>query len=61
MENVYLLIYGSDWEDIIVFLSMEDAIKESINHPKHRIEIFNKTDKPGYRPSYQQVLPGSPK
>jgi hypothetical protein len=51
MEYVYLLIRGSDWEDIIVFLSKEDAIKESINNSNHRIEIFSKTNNAGYRPT----------
>jgi hypothetical protein len=58
MEYVYLLIYGSDWEDIVVFLSKEDAIQESINHPKHRVEIFSKTDKVGYIPTYHHYQNG---
>jgi hypothetical protein len=53
MEHVYLLIYGNEWEDITVFLSVEDAIRESINHPNKRVEVFSKkSDKPGYSPTY---------
>ena len=40
MEFVYVLVFGSEWEDIIILISKEEAIKESINHPNHRVEIF---------------------
>ena len=52
MEFIYVLVNGGEWEDIIIFLSEEDAIKESIANPTRRIEIFSKTDKPGYTPTY---------
>ena len=48
MDFVYVLVNGGEWEDIIIFLSEEDAIKVSIANPTRRIEIFSKTDKPGY-------------
>jgi hypothetical protein len=59
MDNIYVLIYGSEWEDMAIFLSKEDAIKASINHyPKYcRIEIFSKTDV-GYTPTYNYYKNG---
>jgi hypothetical protein len=44
MDFIYVFIYGSEWEDIIIFLSKEDAIQKSINHPNCRVEIFSKTN-----------------
>ena len=53
MEYIYLLVCGSEWEDIIVFLSEEDAIKASIENPNDRVEIFSKKENStGYRPKY---------
>ena len=58
MEFLYVFLYGSDWEDIIILLSTEDAIKESINHPNARVEIFIKNIKSGYTPSYNYIKNG---
>ena len=52
MEYIYVLLYGSEWEDLIIFLSKEDAIKESLNYPNSTIQIFSKNDKSGYTPTY---------
>ena len=52
MENIYVLLYGSEWEDLIIFLSKEDAIKESLNYPNSTVQIFSKNDKSGYTPTY---------
>lgn len=50
--HIYLLI-GEEWEDAIIYLTKEDAIKASINNPFSRVEIFSKTDNhPGYMPTY---------
>ena len=43
MDFIYVFIYGGEWEDMIIFLSKEDAIQKSINHPNCRVEIFSKT------------------
>jgi hypothetical protein len=45
MDFVYLLLHesSSEWEDMVIILTEEDAIKESINRPNHRVEIFSKT------------------
>jgi len=58
MNFVYVLIYGSEWEDIIILLTKEDAIKESINYPNARVEIFGKNDKLGYTPTYNYYKNG---
>ena len=58
MEFIYVFMNGTEWEDIIVFLSKEDAIQKSINHPNHRIEIFSKTNTPGYTPTYNYYKNG---
>ena len=44
--------------DIVLFLSVENAIKESLKYPKHRIEIFSKTNKSGYTPTYNYYKNG---
>ena len=50
MDFIYLLLHGSEWEDIIVFLSKEEGINESLKYPKSRVEVFSKTDESGYSP-----------
>jgi hypothetical protein len=35
-----------------------DPIKESINHPNERVEIFSKTDS-GYKPTYNYYKNGT--
>jgi hypothetical protein len=53
MEKIYLLLCGGEWEDIIIFLSEEEAIKASIENPNNRVEIFSKKENvAGYRPTY---------
>jgi len=58
MEYIYVFVHGSEWEDIIIFLSKEDAIKESIKRPTHRVEIFSITTKSGYTPTYSYYKNG---
>jgi hypothetical protein len=53
MDFVYVFLDVNDWEDIIIFLSKEDAINESKKYPKARVEIFTiKMDELGYTPTY---------
>lgn len=41
MLCVYVLVNDGDlWEDMVIILSEEDAIKESIQHPNCRVEVF---------------------
>jgi hypothetical protein len=59
MEFIYVLVSkDSEWEDMVIFLSVEEAIKESIKYPEKRIEIFSKSDKSGYTPTYHYYKNG---
>lgn len=58
MDYMYVLIGGCDWDDTIIFLSLEDAIQKSINNPESRVEIFSKTNESGYRPTYNYYRNG---
>ena len=58
MDFVYLLMNGGEWEDIVVILSQDDAIKASIDKPNSRVEIFSKTTSLGYTPTYNYYKNG---
>lgn len=58
MNFIYVMINGNEWEDIVIYISKEEAIKESINYPNNRIEIFSKNDKTGYTPTYNYYKNG---
>ncbi len=60
MDFVYLLLFGNgnEWEDMIILVSKEDAINETIKHPNARVEIFHKTDSPRYTPTYNYYKNG---
>ncbi len=60
MDHVYMLIYGSDWNDTKIILTTEDAIKASIKHPQFRVEIFSKVNvsASGYKPTYHYYKKG---
>ena len=59
MEFIYVLVSkDSCWEDMVIFLSLEEAIKVSIKYPEYRIEIFSKSDKLGYTPTYNYYKNG---
>jgi hypothetical protein len=60
MEFIYVLVSdGCEWEDMIVFLSEENAIKMSIKYPRDRVEIFTKKDiESGYTPTYNYYQNG---
>ena len=55
MEVIYVLVSeGCEWEDIVVFLTEENAIKMSIKYPNSRVEVFSKKDDTsGYTPTYE--------
>jgi hypothetical protein len=42
----------NNWEDMIIFLSKEDAINESKKYPKARVEIMSISNEKGYTPTY---------
>ena len=52
MDFVYVFFDGNDWEDIVIFLSKEDAINESKKYPNARVEIFSINEELGYTPTY---------
>ena len=59
MEFIYLLtVDGAEWEDIVVYLTEEEALVKSKQWSNTRIEIFTKSEKGGYRPSYRYLLNG---
>ena len=58
MDFIYVLVVDKfDWEDIVIILLEEDAIKESIKRPKDRLEIFSKSER-GYIPTYNYYKNG---
>jgi hypothetical protein len=52
MEFVYVLVNGSEWEDMIILLSEEDAISNSIKYPNLTIKVFEKNISGSYTPTY---------
>jgi hypothetical protein len=58
MDVYVFTIDGAEWEDLVVFTSLEEALDFSRKWPKIRVEIFSKTDKAGYRPSYNYYMNG---
>lgn len=59
MDFVYVLVFERcEWEDIIVLLSKEDAINESIKYPNARVAIFSKNNGSGYVPTYNYYKNG---
>ena len=59
MDFVYVFLDINDWEDIVIFLSKEDAINKSIKYPNARVEIFSKNDTLGYTPTYNYYKNGN--
>ena len=57
MELYVFTLDGAEWEDLVIYLSLEEAIVKSKKHPKVRLDIYNKTPD-GYRPSYKYYLNG---
>jgi hypothetical protein len=56
MESIYIYVLvgnNSEWEDMIIYLTKEDAINASKNHPNMTVEVFSKSDNHvGYKPAY---------
>jgi len=57
MELYVFTVDGAEWEDLIIYLSEEEAIAKSKKHPKVRLDIYKKTED-GYHPSYRYYLNG---
>ena len=59
MESIYVLcVDGAEWEDIVVYLTLEEALEKSLAWPNTRLEVFTKSEKGGYRPTYTYYLNG---
>ena len=57
MDFVFVLLCGSDWDDITILLTEEDAINESKKYPNKRVEIFSKNNV-GFTPTYNYYKNG---
>lgn len=60
IDFVYVLLAsGSEWEDIVLFLSKDEAIKVSLQYPNRRVEMFDKEENiGGYVPTYNYYKNG---
>lgn len=59
MEFIYVMINSNDWEDIVIYLTEEEAIETSLTYPNRRIELFGKnTGYTGYSPTYNYYKGG---
>jgi len=59
MQYIYVMTCGSEWEDVVIYLTKEEAIHVSIQYPTIPIEIFAKNpDLTGYRPTYNYYRDG---
>ncbi len=62
MEFVYMLVPlgPAEWEDMVIFLTPEDAIEASKNYPNGRVEILRKqATTNGYVPTYNYYKEGN--
>lgn len=59
-DFVYVLVKGLEWEDMVIYLTKEDAIGASKMWPKYRVEIFGKKNGEGvgYVPTYNYYKNG---
>ena len=59
MDYIYVLVpAGADLEDIVIYLSKEEAIEKSKSWSKTAVEIFARHERGGYRPTYSYYLNG---
>lgn len=53
MEFIYVMTNSGEWEDIVIYLSEEEAIETSNTYPNIKIEVFGKNPHhSGYSPTY---------
>ena len=57
MMEVYVLVKDDTWEDIVIYLSYDEAIKASVANKDYRIEIFRQRQN-GYVPTYNFISNG---
>lgn len=59
MEFVYVFtVNGAEWEDLIIFVTKEEAIEKSKKFPKVRLDIFKRSPNGGFYPTYNYYLDG---
>jgi len=59
MEYIYVLcVDGAEWEDLVVYLTLAEALEKSRTWSNTRVELFAKSEKGGYRPTYRYYLNG---
>jgi hypothetical protein len=59
MDCIYVLVVnGDDWEDMVMYVTKEEAIEASKQHTNARVEVFRKSEKGGYVPSYNYYKNG---
>lgn len=61
MDSVYVLcVDGAEWEDLVVYLTLEEAIAASKKHPTVRVEVFSRTSSQGgLKPTYNFYMNGT--
>ena len=53
MEYLYMLVGdGFEWEDMLLYITEEDAINASKRYPTRRVEIFKRDGHGTYMPTY---------
>lgn len=58
MNHIYVLMSNeNEWEDMVMYLTEEEAIRASIQHSNWRVEIFTRNEK-GYVPTYHYYKNG---
>lgn len=56
---LYILVSDNfEWEDIKVYINIDEAIKVSIEYPESRIEIFTKNEDNSFTPMYHYYKNG---
>jgi hypothetical protein len=58
--RIYMLVADrAEWEDLVLFISEEDAIQASLQYKSRRVEIFEqKEGRPGFCPTYSYYKQG---
>jgi len=58
MDNIYVLLAGNnEWEDMIIYLTLQEAIQASKTFPNWRVEIFTRREQ-DFVPSYHYYKNG---
>ena len=55
---LYLLVSESDYKNIIILITKDDAISASKEYPTARVEIFAKNTESRYTPTYNYYQNG---